>query len=297
MTIETLTAEEQAYFDNQGEAAPTAKTEQPHAPEKVSEDVVAETIENDSAENVLEEQPERAKQVPHQALHQERERRKAAEERARNQEIALAKLQERLSIFEAAINPQQEQTPPAHEEDFFAAVKHDRNEIENLKKSIEHVARENAQKQAEQQMQFKVASYESEFVKEKPDYLNAVEYLKVARADELRMFGYDEQTVARTIADEARGIAAYSLQNNLNPAQLAYSIAEKRGYRPNAATNSQPDPEKIMKAQTASKSLSGAGSSPTGPMTAERLASMSERDFAAYYAKNPDTVARLSGRG
>lgn len=297
MNIETLTPEEQAYFDSRGE--PPKPQEQ--AVEPVQKDgVVAEaeaTVE--PAEPEATDEPQRQEFVSQKALHKERERRKAAEAAARERELELVKLQERLKLLETppkAAEPKQEMAPPDPDEDVFAAVKHDRNELAALKERIQQV---DAQQQQARQIEYiatSVKAAEAEFEKSTPDYNDAVTHLRDGRMRELMLWGATEQQAMQTVQQEALQIAAQALRMRKSPAEMAYELARQRGYRPKAAAPVA-DEAKIERAKEASKSLSGTGSSPTGPMTVERLLRMSDREFAAYTEKNPDTVDRLMGRG
>src|SRR5262245_33302722 len=96
--IDFLTPDERAYFDSKGEkdipAAATPPTgDTPPPAQEPAEPTAAEPAPT---------APEKQREVPQQALHEERKRRQDAEEKARNLEVLNARMEERFRMFTEA---------------------------------------------------------------------------------------------------------------------------------------------------------------------------------------------------
>ena len=76
------------------------------------------------------------------------------------------------------------------------------------------------------------AAGEESFVKDKPDYWEALEYARGKRADQLRMAfpDADNAQLAEHIRSEEFATAAQILQQGRNPAEFAYNYAASLGY-------------------------------------------------------------------
>ena len=95
----------------------------------------------------------------------------------------------------------------------------------------------------------------------------------------------------------AKNIAATALQNGRNAAEVAYQMAQHRGY-------SQPAPavpdtkaaeshvETVRRGTQAGRSLSAAPGQAPQALTLEAIANMSQEQFDAMVAKNPAAVER-----
>lgn len=306
----TLTAEEQAYFDTRGATAPEPAKEAPEkAPEAAEEipaadtaDDVAAEAEADASDDVGSEDDKRQKVVSHKALHAERERRKAAEKELQELREFRIRMEERAKwAAEAQARREAEAAQadapaePDPDEDIFGAVKHDRQrttaELQQIKQKLE--AQEKA-REAERYQRQVVSTYQSraqEFKAEAEDFDDAYKHLYKSRDEELKEIGIADaaQRMQMIEADEF-GIVARALSEGRNPAQVIYRMAHARGYQKSAPAKAAPD---VEAAKAASRTLSGTGGNPTGPMTAERLAKMSATEFMAYEDRHPEVVKRL----
>jgi hypothetical protein len=249
-----------------------------------------------------EQQPEDGKQpgtVPQQALHAERERRKAAEAKLAEAAPILAKIAEMRA---RAANPQPEQAPQIDPAD-------DPNGVEHLKARIAQLEGRTQQQERAQQLQ-QVDDYEMRVLSQQatadeetfravqPDYDDAINYLVGARARELSAYGMDPITIQQTVREEAADIVRTALSQGKSPAELSYQIAQFRGYRPaqggqpaaqqqqqQAPTNSaQATLDAIAKARAMNKTPGqGGGGAPT-ELNATTIAAMSDDEFNALYA-------------
>lgn len=121
--------------------------------------------------------------------------------------------------------------------------------------------------------------------------------------------------IQRSFHNEQMMVARQALQSKKSPAKVVANLARARGFVPKAAapTNGAAKPtngaapavpaartvapaaggsvtdqlQAIREGQEASRSLSDAGGSPGGTITPERLATMSDDEFAEFYDKMP----------
>lgn len=229
--------------------------------------------------------------VPHQALHAEREQRKAIQAKLAQVEQAnqarYAQMEQRLHQIQQAALQSQQPKPPEFEADPLNNLKfgvdRTQQEIAQLREWQEQQnaqAQENYQRQQYvSQLQHTVASAETEFAQENPDYMEAVAHYKSVRAKQLSALGYGPQDVMGLVQNEAYQVAEAALRNGRNPAEAAFEIAKAAGW-----VKKQPEVnqkmETLQKGVKAASSL-GSGGSATGNLTLEALADMPDDEFAA----------------
>jgi hypothetical protein len=237
-----------------------------------------------------EEQPPKGGQVPQGALHAERERRKAAE-------AETAKFREQLDAI-AAMRAQVASRAPAPlpPEDDPAQIAHLRQRLEQMEQGQTRITQERdnqALDQAEQrQLQAAIASSEVEFRTAQPDYDAAVQYVIEARARELQLHGLNPVEVQQAVAEEAQDIVRSAIRQGRSPAEMAYQIAQSRGYR--AETPQQPAAQPqggaaatlaaINATKNQSQSLGRASGSTPQTINADTVAGMTGDEFDALYS-------------
>lgn len=152
---------------------------------------------------------------------------------------ALEKLQEGLTEkLKGVLNPEPEPEPEVEFlEDPKGYVDVNRERLEKRIAALEKQDLENANdlKQELQMLKFQqtVHDYEREFTAEHPDYLKALEYNVEYRKEELALMGVTkDEEVRRIIAQETMMLAGSNIQNQKNPAEAAYNLAVRRGYKP-----------------------------------------------------------------
>lgn len=306
-----LSAEEAAFFESRGEKA-EGLVEKPEVKEEVKEgtkDVKAEAkaddvkMEPDEAEETVELE-NKGRFVRHGAFHKERslrkqeqEARRALETRLSEKEQAFARVDERLKLLnEALAKPEPKpDAPPDPEQDIFGYVKWQAKQIEELKGKTTEASKINEDARAHMVMATTYRRDASSFAEKQADFGDAYQFLMKGRDAELQAYGIsDPQERARVILDEERNLVQRAIHDQASPAERVYALAKARGYV--KAEEKKPDAaekiETIARGQSASKTLSNAGGSPSETLTAEALANMSEEEFAAFLAKTPKSQAR-----
>lgn len=240
-------------------------------------------------------QPEEQRQVPQQALHAEREKRKGIEAQLKQAQEQLQRINELRTKLSTPQNP----APEAQQQPID-----DPNGVEHLKARLAalegHTEQQNRSQQLAQADDYEMqvlsqqaTQDEVSFRTVKPDYDDAINHLVSTRARELQAYGLDPVSIQNTVRDEAADIVRTAISQGRSPAELSYQIAEFRGYRPSAPQQQAPAPatntaqatlDAIARGRAASKSPGqGGGAAPT-TLNAATVAQMGDDEFAALYA-------------
>jgi hypothetical protein len=154
-----------------------------------------------------------------------------------------------------------------------------------------------AQSQADAAFRTQLMRSVGDFVRDRPDFLDAYQHARQARLGELVALGYTPQEALGITFDNELEVIRNAYANGRNPAEIIYSYAAQHGYRGVRAVGPAHDrgggsmdrgpvpseAEKIAiaaRGQAASKSLSAAAGGSTGTLTLEALAGMSDEEFA-----------------
>lgn len=313
---ETLSPEEQKYFESRGEAEvakPEEKAEKqeeskPESEAKVEAKTEAEDGEEEADETPLKEgeKGNQGRFVRHGAFHQEREKRKALEKEVRDRDEKLARLDERVKLInEALTRPAQQQeadqTPPDPETDIFGYLKHLGSEVASLKGGVTEVKKTNEQATAQSETLNTYRSDAARFANEHKDFGDAYQFAITARDKELEALGYtDPAQRAALINQEEQWIVTEALKAKQSPAERIYRFAQVKGFKAPAPKVEEKKPagngaekiDQINKGLEASKTLSGVGGGEGGELTAKMLAEMSDDEFAAWMDKTPKSKQR-----
>lgn len=312
---ESISAEESSLLDADRVAEREAPAEQAApapeaAPAPVSAEPAAEGAPVAEAAPVLSVEQQQAN-----AVTQERERRKAAEKREAESKATLATMQGRLDVLAELA---QRQTQPAPTQDQSITIP-DVNEdpighftarAQLAEQTTARIAEQFQQMQSQAQVQNNVQglmriaqAQEETFKAEKPDYPQAADFLKASRDRELQFMGIaDPYQRQQLILQDVAAIAAQALQLNRNFGEIAYQLAEARGYQsaapapaplaakvpaPAQTTPSAADRiQAVAAGQAANVSLSQVpGSAAPRALSVTELANMPEEKFAAVLAK------------
>lgn len=236
--------------------------------------------------------PEPPRQVPLSVLMEEREARKqlkARLEEAERQLAARAKLEDEIARLREPAKPK-----PSFEDEPLVVL---RDELGNIRKTVEEdrKAREEAEKaaaaRAAQEVQIRefvgnLRSDEERFIKQAPDYYDALQFTRQKNAEMLSVWGYPEAQIRQMVEQSEMAQANAAVQRGLSPAEVAYSIARKMGYagkapvktaEPKAPETKTPVEEiaEIKKKQAA------AGISTNTPPKIEDLADASDSEIDA----------------
>ena len=294
-----FTKEERAYFDTRGES------DIPQAPPP-QEAPTAEPVAAEKSPPSTEPEPEQ--QVPFGVLREERKRRQESDERLRQAELLNARMEERFRAFRDAVTPQQRPAgPPPVDQDIFGAVKHLQQENFRTRAEIENYKRQIQQEDQLKQLRQWGADNEASFVRANTDYYQALNHLRTARAKELQVWGMSPSAIGDQLKHEENQLLARAAAERRNPAEMAYSLAQQRGYQKGpvapatAPTKHEVDLnaiDRIAAGQKQSGTLSGAGGGTgrdLGDLEIEDLLKMSDKEFGAFIEKHPGRFRRLKG--
>lgn len=224
--------------------------------------------------------------VPHQALHEERERRK--------------QLEQRLATLEKAQQPQpqpgdqepDETTDPIGSIAWLKAeLKRERDEKEQARAQQAYLS------DLGQKVQTRIDAYAAEH----PEYPEQVKFLREFRFRELTEgLGYPPQMAAQQVQHEEIALGKQAIDNDLDPGAMVAKLASVRGWKAK-----EPDPppqaqapkeqakaaeekiDRITRGQKAATSSSGSGGgSPDDEMTVEKLLSLQGKAFDLAWSKH-----------
>lgn len=327
---DAFTPEEQAAFEayERGEETPASDGLTPPAaePAPAAAEPPAADPETGEPEAAPEAQPrdEKGKFVPHGALHEERERRKAVEKERDELRERFARGDERLRILSEAMQRPATPTQPAAapepvkvpdpNEDIFGYAKHLEQQIEALRTGQTQLTE--SQKKAEETRQAEAAwnevigFYQQDLrtaIQADASVADAYEHLFAGRVAELTLFGMAQKDAIEAVREEEFNLAQTARQRGQSPAAIIAALAKSRGFAPKAP---EPAPapavapveiaaERVARAAAGQagpgRSLSAAGGQPAGEITLETLSSMSEADFEKLMAANPARIRALMG--
>lgn len=292
-----LTAQEEAYFASQGEETPEVETVE--IVDEIDEDAPSE-----SEEQKADPAPKKRDVVPHGALHEEREKRKASEAREREAAVKLARLEERTNMILAQFQqpqrqPEQEAPLPDPEADIFEYVKRTGQSVQQVKAELEQRRQYEAQQARVMQLRAYSANSIAELATKVEDAREAISYLENSFIAERRRFGAPEHVIRDEIAQYEAQVADWAMQNGKTPAEVFYELAKDRGYstKPKGKPEALEKIESVERGQAASRSMTGTGGQPSGSgsITAEDLLKMDENEFHKFAAKNPRKMRELMG--
>lgn len=331
---DAFTPEEQAAFEayERGDEAPASDGLTPPAAEPTpaaAEPPAAEPEtgeEGAKPEGAPEAQPrdEKGKFVPHGALHEERERRKAVEKERDELRERFARGDERLRILSEAMQRPATSAQPAAApepvkvpdpaEDIFGYAKHLEQQIEALRTGQTQITE--SQKKAEETRRANdernevIGFYQQDLrtaIQADASVADAYEHLFAGRVAELTLFGMAQKDAIEAVREEEFNLAQTARQRGQSPAAMIAALAKSRGFAPKApepapapaAASQETAAEKAARAAAGQagpgRSLSAAGGQPAGEITLETLSSMSEADFEKLMASNPARIRALMG--
>lgn len=263
-------------------------------PEVPAEEIQAEEAKEASADPPKETkaEPEKEKTVPHQALHEERERRKQAqrefEQYKRDNESKMAVLNDRLQQIYSAQKPQQQGyiDPRQAGEHVVDALAHNQQLTAQQLATMQAVMANEAasRQQAYQQSQLVgwARQQATEYQSEAPDFADAYNHMLKIRTSELQAMGLPAHEIEQRVAQDELWVYQQARQQGKNPAEIIYQMAKGAGYQKKASAEEKV--AQLNKGQNAAKGLGNGGSDPNHP-TPEQIAAMSEDEFAEFKKK------------
>lgn len=229
------------------------------------------------------EQPPEQKTVPLPALHEERARRRELQQQLQQERAAREEMerrvQARLEQLTQAVTPKP--VVPDFNENPAEHLKHSVEEVrQTAQMTQQQIAEWRQQQAAQEQLAMaaeKVRAAEADFVRDTPDYQNAVTFMLESRTREIEALGHDPATARNLAAREMMNGALMNAAQGRNPAEIAYKLAKARGYTAQAAAADKMQMQ--QRGAAAARSL-GTGGAASGKLSARALAEMSDDEFA-----------------
>ncbi len=287
------------YFESGGKEIP-AEAVKESAPAGV-------TQEAKPAEPAQQEQPQKDRFVPHEALHEERMKRKELAEQVKVANERSARLEQTFQKIMQGAQAANEPKAPSFDEDPIEALRQNQIRLEKRLADNDQYLGAKAQQEEqarrygefEQQCKQKVA----EFSQANPDYLDAYRFAQKARFDDLKALGYGDKDAMALLNEDEAAIAAKSFAEGVNPAERIYKYAQMRGYAKAQPEAKAPDVKqaedkiaKLEKGMQESKSLnqiSGKTPASANEVSLEALSHMDDDELADYVSgKNWEKIAR-----
>lgn len=327
MESEALTPEESQLMDDNRQAEFTIPEPDPApapapVPKAAPEPETTETTDPDDVP-VAETPPEKRRMVDYGALHEERERRKAADKEKAELARQLATLTGRFSTIEelakaaSAQNQPKPQVPDVNTDPiahFQAQIAERDRQLSEMQQWRQQQEQQAQQAQVVNQIRSVASQQEAEFAKETPDYQEAASHVQQMRLAQLRALRIPNPEQA--VAQEALQLAYNALNQGVNPAQMVYDYAKAIGWAPKqaaAATQAAPTPaqpppaapkpaaqaagakklETVAKGQAANASLSQLNGSAPAETTIESVLKMSDEEFAKW--ATPENWRQMAG--
>lgn len=285
--IDTLTPQEQQYFETGGEAAPEAPAAAPESAPEPEPELVLE-VPDEAAPEPQQAPQEQHKHVPLPVLLEERNKARAQREQFEQERIKWAedkaRLQERMDIIARSMQQRQEAPPPQFDDDPIAATRYGFEQagkaVQSLEEQVANMRAEQEQAQRAQQLTHAAIAAETAFKKTAPDYDQAIEHLVKARASELQALGYQGPQILQVMQQERAAVLEQSLRSGRNPAETLYTLSKVRGYAPKAVE--PPAEQKMGKLEAGARAASGidnVAGRQTKTIGIQSLIEMSDDDF------------------
>lgn len=297
-----LNAAEQAFFDNGGATDPesgdeaTSETHQGESQKETSSGEEKTQAPEAATPPAPEPKQEKEKTVPLAALHQARMEIKEIRERNAKMEQMFQKLVEQKQQAEQPQIPAVDVDPLAH---FSMRNQQLEQSIQKLTQTQQQWEQQQAQQAQETQFQRQITALESEFKRSNPDYDDATIYLKTQIANDLQERGASNEEIHASINSQMRTMVIQASNAGINPAQLAYYMAQAKGYKSKTAAppqniestqqelaqESAAKIAQINKGQQAAKSLSSTGGKSKPELTLEAMAEMDDAELEKHWGQ------------
>jgi len=192
------------------------------------------------------------KTVPLAALLEERKKFQGELDSLKQQNQRFAGLEQQLREMregqkKVADPAPKEETPPDYLTDPKGYVDWQRNQAEKRVNEVLQPLQQSHQ-QTEQQRQVeaqindivtKASTYEVEFTKANPRYMDALGHIRQLRMAEAEALGIPQAHAMQALRNQELQLAAFALQNGKNPAELAYNLALRLGFNPESNAGAQ----------------------------------------------------------
>lgn len=199
---------------------------------------------------------------------------------------------EKLAALEAKLNALTNPPPavPKFEDD---PANNLRLELEKTKQELGPVKEELAQTRQQREIAAlearltrDVETHEAEYIKENPDYLQAVEHIRKVTDSNLALRGVtDPAARAAAFRRDAMALSLQALQDGKNPAELFYAMAKNMGYTKGAPkADGAAKLANIEKGQKATPGMPGGGGAKIGAISIEDIGNLDDAEVDALIA-------------
>ena len=294
-----LSAEDMAALnDDRANNAPVETTPAPVPP--AASDTAPAAQHADGTQPVVPAQDtERSTMVPHAALHEERERRKAVEAENRVLMERTTRILEEMAKNQRVAQPAPPvpaapEIPPL-DKDPLGNIVGQLSQMDQQLKALSQGSQQQAEVQrraaAIMQLQNTATSLENEYRKQTADYDTAAAHLRATRDREFALMGVADPAQRNMMLNqEALNIAASALQRGENPAAVIYALAKERGYTATqavaqaqtqapAAVSGEARIQTLAKGQAQAASLGSSRGTAPPALSVQRLLEMDEAEF------------------
>lgn len=251
-------------FDAEVDAARQAEQDDQHQDTPQQRDEGAEA----------EEGGEQARQKPSLSVEELDKRYRSSRTALSQEREARRTLERRLEALEAQRAQPQAQRPtdnlpPDPEIDPIGAIKWQNDQIVSQQRTQAERAQAEQEAQRQQANVDRVANWgreqENDFRLDNPDYDQAAQHFAQARVKELADEGYPRDQLERVLLNELLGLTQRAQQQNANPAEWLYKLAQNRGYkRGEPKQSARDDLQRVANGQAQNRSLSSSGGRPVG---------------------------------
>lgn len=215
--------------------------------------------------------------------HQERAKRREAENQAREARERYQALEQRLQAAQEGPRPDPQDDPIGYLAWLNDRVDQmDQREAETAAQARE---RENNQRVVNDVIT-RTTEYDTAFKETTPDYFEAVGFLNDARTNDFIVQGYSPQDARNMMLQEALGRASNALNQGRDPAEIAYSLAKSRGFGSTLAADAgKAKLERIQQGQRAASPLAAAGGRGGEELSLESVNKLTGAAFTAAAEK------------
>lgn len=258
--------------------------------------------------------------APPPGLIEERNRRKEAQEQAKQATQKITELETQINQFkqydqqtqeqlkyyqgledqlkeirERVAPKEEEQIPDFNEnpaEHLLAQTRALQKELSELKTTNKEMTETQKQETQMREVLSEISTQETLFAKQNPDYQKAYDYVKGIKEKELRTYGLTDAQIQHELNRAAFQTGYAALQQGKNPGEVIYNMAKVYGYQNAEQSTEKPgqDSEQMKKDQETLETLEkGLEASKTldssGKPSAEQLLSISDDDLFNQAAK------------
>lgn len=319
-----LSEAEQAYFDSEGathfEVEDNAEAQAKAEADKaglLTDEAAQKAVEGKTDEEDEGTRDEKGRFVNYGALHKERSQRKELEQEVSSLKQFKAAMEEKMRWTEALLAPGTEQkteeTPPDPDQDIFAALKYERQQLAELKAKIEGQEKQTIEQQQAAEHENNVWNYwhqsAAAYKAETADFDDAVKWMSAERTRQLSTLKglnpqfQTEAGIVQQINAELKDIVVAAAQAKISPAEYIYNMAKEWGYKGAAVTEGKIElPGKLKnveQAQERSRTVAQGSGKTEGAdeISIESLAAMPQSEFNEWMKvpANSKTFQRLMG--